>query len=145
MSNGETTPPNYLTEPELIGLMDANGIGTDATMAEHISKIKERYYVESRPKRGSGRNQVQEFIPTVLGVALIEGYDNVGLDVSVSKPFLRKEMEIKMTAICDGRRSKTDVVQESLEQYRDVFIRTQRQIDALKRSITKYVVNEVRE
>jgi len=37
---GQTSPPGYLTEPELIALMDANGIGTDATMAEHISKIK---------------------------------------------------------------------------------------------------------
>lgn len=145
MTDGKTTPPSYLTEPELIALMDANGIGTDATMAEHINKIKERHYVQSRPKAGSGRNQVQEFIPTVLGVALIEGYDNVRLDVSVSKPFLRKEMEIKMKAICEGRKSRTEVVHESLDQYREVFIKTEREIDALKRSVTKYVINEGRE
>ncbi|MCJ1429539.1 DNA topoisomerase, partial [Sticta canariensis] len=42
ITDGETTAPGYLTEPELISLMDANGIGTDATMAEHIAKIKER-------------------------------------------------------------------------------------------------------
>ena len=47
---GKTSPPGYLTEPELIALMDTNGIGTDATMAEHIAKIKERKYVESRPR-----------------------------------------------------------------------------------------------
>jgi hypothetical protein len=35
---------------------------------------------------------VQEFIPTTLGVALIEGYDNVGFETSLSKPFLRKEV-----------------------------------------------------
>ncbi|KAK5100556.1 DNA topoisomerase [Lithohypha guttulata] len=145
MTDGKTTPPTYLTEPELIGLMDANGIGTDATMAEHIQKIKDRHYAQSRPKAGGGRNQVQEFIPTVLGVALIEGYDNVGLDVSVSKPFLRKEMELKMKAICEGRKSRREVVDESLEQYREVFVKTQREIDALKRSVTKYVVNDGRE
>ena len=144
MTDGKTTAPSYLTEPELIGLMDANGIGTDATMAEHIQKVKDRHYVQTRPKSGSGRNQVQEFIPTVLGVALIEGYDNVGLDVSVSKPFLRKEMELKMKAICEGRKSRREVVEESLEQYREVFVKTQRELDALKRSITKYVVNEGR-
>lgn len=144
MVDGKTTPPTYLTEPELIALMDANGIGTDATMAEHIKKIKDRHYVQTRPKAGRGRNKVEEFIPTVLGVALIEGYDNVGLDVSVSKPFLRKEMEIKMKAICEGQLSRTQVVDESLNQYRSVFIKTQREVDALKRSVTRYVINEGR-
>jgi DNA topoisomerase III len=140
MIEGKTTPPNYLTEPELIGLMDANGIGTDATMAEHIAKIQDRMYVQTRT-RGTGRTQVREFIPTTLGVALIEGYDNVGLDVSVSKPFLRKEMELKMKAICDGGKSQMEVVQETLEQYREVFTKTQREIDVLRRAVVKYVVN----
>jgi len=141
MTDGKTTAPGYLTEPELIALMDANGIGTDATMAEHITKIQERLYVNTRPSTGGARNRVQEFIPTTLGVALIEGYDNVGLGVSVSKPFLRKEMELKMKAICEGRRSRSDVVQESLDQYREVFIKTSQQISTLKDAVTKYVVN----
>jgi len=147
MVDGKTTAPGYLTEPELLALMDANGIGTDATMAEHISKIKERLYVDTRPRGGGGGGgrSVQEFIPTTLGVALIEGYDKVGLDVSVSKPFLRKEMELKMKAICEGRQTRTDVVQQSLDQYREVFVKTQRDIDVLKRSVTKYVVNGGRE
>ena len=133
MTDGKTSKPGYLTEPELIALMDANGIGTDATMAEHIAKIKERSYVVTHARgsgisnsnesnntsgaRGSrsgrgrggsrngrggagGRNErgteqagsVEEFIPTTLGVALIEGYDNVGFSTSLSKPFLRKEV-----------------------------------------------------
>jgi DNA topoisomerase III len=142
MTEGRTTPPGYLTEPELIGLMDANGIGTDATMAEHISKIKERFYVATRPSGGGGRNAVQEFIPTKLGVALVEGYDNIGLDVSVSKPFLRKEMELKMKAICEGRKSRTEVVQESLEQYREVFIKTHRDILVLKTSVRRHVFDD---
>lgn len=140
MTDGKTTKPTYLTEPELLGLMDANGIGTDATMAEHITKVKDRNYVSTKAREGNA--QIQEFIPTYLGVALVEGYDNVGLDVSVSKPFLRKEMELKMKAICEGRKSKTEVVQESLDQYRDVFVKTQHEIEALKRSIIKYVVEQ---
>jgi DNA topoisomerase-3 len=131
MLDGKTSAPSYLTEPELISLMDVNGIGTDATMAEHIAKIQDREYVIARPKggaagsagtagRGRGRGRgggargarggrggaaaghngsggaasggVQEFIPTTLGVALIEGYDNVGIENSLSKPFLRKEV-----------------------------------------------------
>ena len=121
MIDGQTSPPGYLTEPELIGLMDVNGIGTDATMAEHINKIKDREYVQTRSQRGGhssdginnaverGRGQargrggrlngissrpggVQEFIPTTLGVALIEGYDKMGFETSLAKPFLRKEV-----------------------------------------------------
>ncbi|PIG80636.1 DNA topoisomerase 3 [Aspergillus arachidicola] len=143
--DGKTTPPNYLTEPELIGLMDANGIGTDATMAEHIAKIKEREYVAVH-SRGSGRNAVKELIPTRLGVALVEGYDNVvtGLpdSPSLSKPFLRKEMELRMREICAGSKSRTEVVQQSLEMYREVFIHTQRRISMLKGAVRKYLVEE---
>ena len=138
MNEGKTQPPNYLTEPELIGLMDANGIGTDATMAEHIAKIKDREYVQTRPRAataaaaadgdddgeqvgdrqpagarrggrggrggggagrggaGSGGNTVQEFIPTTLGVALIQGYENLNFETSLSKPFLRKEVSASL-------------------------------------------------
>jgi DNA topoisomerase-3 len=132
MAEGKTGPPGYLTEPELIALMDANGIGTDATMAEHINKIKERNYVQTRtgsgagaahvdddagpPETGGGRGRgrgrggrggrgrggaaaggrgrggLEEFIPTTLGVALIEGYESLEFETSLSKPFLRKEV-----------------------------------------------------
>ena len=37
-----------------------------------------------------------------------------------------------MRAICAGTTTRNDVVQQSLEQYREVFVRTQQQIDALK-------------
>lgn len=179
MHEGKTSPPGYLTEPELVGLMDANGIGTDATMADHIAKIKERAYVETRsrgrqvddeaadddsvteaaalpPARGRGSSRgragratgarqatgVQEFIPTTLGVALVEGYDSMGFETSLSKPFLRKEMELKMRAICDGHKTRSEVVRESLEQYRDFYIRAQRQTDKLQAAVRKYVFNE---
>ena len=129
MTEGRTSPPGYLTEPELIALMDANGIGTDATMAEHIAKIKERAYVmtqsvsggagadsdnatsrrggrgrgrgiRGRDGRGGGSNGPGRgvgggnavFIPTKLGVALVEGYDNLQFETSLTKPFLRKEV-----------------------------------------------------
>ena len=164
ITEGETTAPGYLTEPELISLMDANGIGTDATMAEHIVKIQEREYVMTQPRAGgahtngtshrggrnvrggrggsrggnnagvgSGGGSVQQFIPTTLGVALIEGYDGIGLETSLGKPFLRKEMEIKMKEICAGRKSRNDMVHETLEQYREAFVRTQQQVEVLKR------------
>ncbi|KAF4997853.1 hypothetical protein FDECE_11971, partial [Fusarium decemcellulare] len=52
ITEGKTTAPNYLTEADLIALMDANGIGTDATMAEHIQKIQDREYVATIDRSG---------------------------------------------------------------------------------------------
>ena len=37
-----------------------------------------------------------------------------------------------MKAICEGRITRNDVVQQNLEQYRAVFTRTQQQINVLK-------------
>ena len=35
---------------------------------------------------------MQEFIPTTLGVALVEGYEQMDFETSLAKPFLRKEV-----------------------------------------------------
>lgn len=37
-----------------------------------------------------------------------------------------------MKAICEGRKSKREVVQESIDQYRDVYLRAQRQLPVLQ-------------
>ena len=40
-------------------------------------------------------------------------------------------MEAMMKDICEGRRTKNDVVEESLRMYREVFIKANREIDVL--------------
>jgi len=176
MSDGKTSPPGYLTEPDLIALMDANGIGTDATMAEHIQKIKDRNYVFTRPKNGGGGGDndnedvqpaarggrggraarggrggsrggaagggnrgVEEFIPSTLGVALVDGYDKMGFEISLSKPFLRKDMELRMKAICEGRTTREDVLRESLRQYKQVYQQSQERLNILK-AVSGYII-----
>ncbi|GJC95182.1 DNA topoisomerase [Colletotrichum higginsianum] len=185
MTDGKTSPPGYLTEADLIALMDANGIGTDATMAEHIQKIQDREYVQladggqrgqddddddgdgqdrppSPPARGgrggrgsrggrggarggrgassaSGRRGLKVFIPTQLGVALITGFDRMEFETSLGKPFLRKEMENKMKAICDGRMTKDAVLRESLGQYRQVFRDSQERLNVLKAACREFM------
>ena len=62
---GTTTPPKLLTEADLIALMEQNGIGTDATHAEHIDTIKSRQYV--------GLHDNIYFVPGTLGMGLVEG------------------------------------------------------------------------
>ena len=56
---------NINAEVELISLMDRNGIGTDATIAQHITTIQERAYAM--------KDNNQKFVPTKLGIALVEG------------------------------------------------------------------------
>ncbi|KAI0024751.1 DNA topoisomerase [Xylariomycetidae sp. FL0641] len=190
MTEGKTKPPRYLTEADLIALMDANGIGTDATMAEHIDKIKERNYVQtvsrgsraededeemedapvapvarggrggrgSRGGRGrgrgrggrggggdnatSGRGGVEEFIPTQLGVALIAGFERMNFETSLGKPFLRKEFELKMKAICEGRITREAVLNESIQQYRQVYMQSQQKLGILKAACREYVFQD---
>lgn len=75
----------YLTsalEVELISLMDRNGIGTDATIAQHITTIQERKYAE--------KDNSQRFMPTKLGIALVEGYNSMGYQLN--RPDLRREV-----------------------------------------------------
>ena len=41
-------------------------------------------------------------------------------------------MELKMKAICEGRKTGREVVQETIDQYRAVYARTQQRLDVLR-------------
>ncbi|EMD37681.1 hypothetical protein CERSUDRAFT_50044 [Gelatoporia subvermispora B] len=120
LREGKTSKPNLLTEADLVTLMDKNGIGTDATIAQHIQTIVDRQYVIER-MQGS----TKYLVPSTLGIGLVEGYDAIGFDRSLSKPQLRRETERRMVEICEGTKTKNDMLTESIEQYKDMFTRTQ--------------------
>ncbi|AMD21104.1 HEL177Wp [Eremothecium sinecaudum] len=122
MKSGKTTPPKYITESELIMLMDANGIGTDATIAEHIEKIQERKYIKAE---GSAKNKV--FKPTILGRSLVHGFEDIGLEESFAKPFLRRDMEVDLKSICQGTKNKHDVLKNIIGMYMDYYDQTNSQ------------------
>ncbi|CAD7964936.1 unnamed protein product [Amoebophrya sp. A120] len=107
----ETSPPEYLSESDLLALMDANGIGTDASMATHIQTIGDRNYVEITGGR--------RLIPTKLGIALVHGYSLVDNELCV--PRLRQDMEASCTAIAKGEASKKQVVRHTLETFKAKF------------------------
>ncbi|KAF9365115.1 DNA topoisomerase [Mortierella sp. NVP85] len=134
MKTGATSPPTLLTESQLIALMDKNGIGTDATIADHIKTVINREYVVR-----SKRDKEYVFTPSTLGIALIEGYDNFGLDISLSKPFIRSQLENNLRLICSGSKSKEEVVQESINKYREVFEIVNRDKRVLLESIGRYL------
>ncbi|CAI2384000.1 unnamed protein product [Moneuplotes crassus] len=60
-------PPDFLSEPELIQLLEQHKIGTDGTIPDHINKIVMRKYVTEV-------NDPRCFIPTSLGFCLAEGF-----------------------------------------------------------------------
>ncbi|CAH2001979.1 unnamed protein product [Acanthoscelides obtectus] len=127
MVGGSTSPPKLLTEADLIALMEKHGIGTDATHAEHIDKIKSREYV--------GLHENIYFVPGNLGMGLVEGYNNIGLEVSLAKPVLRAEFENDLKLICDGLKSPETVRTEQIAKYRAVFETVMEKIRCLDESL----------
>lgn len=111
LEQGNTTPPALLSEPALISLMDKHGIGTDATIAQHIKTIRDRGYVVV--ERGL-------FVPTNLGLALASVYEVVG-EVRLLQPHLRSKTEKEMSDIVHGNRSKASVLEEACSLYSKIF------------------------
>lgn len=123
MGCGKTTAPQLLSESDLIGTMDKNGIGTDATIHEHIKKILDRKYViKMRDAR---------FVPTLLGLSLVQGYDQIGLENSLTKPRLRALLEADLTSICEGRDQQDQVVSRTVGMFRNAFSQARSQIQLL--------------
>ncbi|GMM36066.1 DNA topoisomerase 3 [Saccharomycopsis crataegensis] len=130
LKEGKTSPPNYMTETELIALMDANGIGTDATIAEHIDKIQQREYVTSLRE---GSKSV--LVPSELGMGIVQGFDNIEFNenISLTKPFLRKDMENELSMICSGNKTKPQVIEKLVNMYQEAYVLTKRNQQTLVR------------
>ena len=94
LREGATTAPSLLTEADLVGLMDKNGIGTDATIAQHIETIIKREYVMPRMEGGT-----KYLVPSTLGIGLVEGYNLIGFEKSLSKPQLRREVGVRIANV----------------------------------------------
>ena len=87
LRDGTTSKPSLLTEADLVGIMDKNGIGTDATIAQHIDMIINREYVIPRME-----GSVKYLVPSTFGIGLVKGYNDIEFERSLSKPQLRREV-----------------------------------------------------
>lgn len=131
MKEGMTSAPLLLSESDLITCMDKNGIGTDATIHEHIHKILVRKYaIKGRDSR---------FVPTRLGVALVEAFDQLGLDFSLTQPKIRAKLEKDLSSVCSGQLTKIQVIQESIEMYRQVYRKVENEFGRLRGVFGKYL------
>ena len=138
LEHKRTRPPRFIQEFELIRAMDSNRIGTDASMAVHVSNIVDRGYVmlcdetgtELRPPRppGQRRNlprQVGRYmIPTPLGSSLLElfGHDEALVrdfesPAMLSHPSIRKAMEEEVKEVARGEIQKDDCLEKNLDWF----------------------------
>ncbi|XP_021641234.1 DNA topoisomerase 3-alpha isoform X3 [Hevea brasiliensis] len=112
LDSGVTRPPPLLSEADLLGCMDKAGIGTDATMHDHIKKLLDRFYAT--------KDTSTRFSPTNLGKALVMGYDDMGYELW--KPNLRSMMEFDMKQVSMGYKSKAEVLETCLQQMKSCFL-----------------------
>lgn len=82
-------------------------LGTDATHAEHIEKLKTRQYAALVDNH---------FVPGLLGIGLIDGYDAIQSEqyCNFAKPYLRAALEIDLNEICEGRKLPNNVLEEQV-------------------------------
>lgn len=106
----ETEPPPRMTEAELLRLMRKYGIGTDATMQDHIHTNVLRGYM----KIAGGK-----CIPTPLGMSLATAL--MSHAKPIIDPLVRSKMEAALQEIAAGRADPAKVTAAIREEFKSFY------------------------
>lgn len=117
IKEGRTEPPPYLSESELLKLMEMYGIGTDATMQDHIQTNIDRGYMYIESKR---------CIPTELGKRLIMQLEKYVPELV--KPEVRGMMERELAKIARGEESMESMVSKAKEYFYAQYLKLEERI-----------------
>ncbi|CAJ0877769.1 5906_t:CDS:10 [Entrophospora sp. SA101] len=96
LTEGLTSPPDYFTESEVIGLMEKHGIGTDASIPTHINNICQRNY------------------------ATVKGNDRK-IDPDLSLPTMRSDIEKQLNYIASGKAEFSKFLEYFLKLFAEKF------------------------
>jgi len=92
--------------------MEKFRIGTDATMAGHVSKIIERGYAMLD-------EETRQILPTAFGRALVHGL--ACIDEDLCSPVIRASIEAGVSAVASGRTPSWQVVQNTMKLFTKKF------------------------
>ena len=125
----ETEPPPRMTESELLKLMRRYGIGTDATMQDHIHTNVIRGYM----KIAGGK-----CVPTPLGMSLATALMKHAKPII--DPEVRSKMEAALQEIAAGRMDSTKVIASIREEFKRYY----KALEDKKIEIAKELVDVLR-
>lgn len=126
---GQTQPPPRLAEGDLLAAMDRHGIGTDATMVDHVKTLLARRY--------AAKDATACFSPTPLGEALVSAYARMGL-ASLWTPDLRGRIEAGIRAIAAGAATKETVLADAMAAFAADFEAARRASGVLEEEVGRF-------
>jgi len=112
LTEDRTRPPAPISESELLGLMEKYGIGTDASMAQHVSNVQKRQYVDLD-------ESTRRMSPSALGLALAHAYALI--DLGLLLPSVRARIENGCSRIAKGEATKEQVVRSTIRVFEKKF------------------------
>ncbi|MDI9619376.1 MAG: DNA topoisomerase [Candidatus Nezhaarchaeota archaeon] len=131
---GETEPPPFVSESELLKLMEKWGIGTDATMQDHIQTNIDRGYMYIEAKR---------CIPTELGRQLIVQLEKHVPEVV--RPEVRGMMERQLARIASGEEGMESVISKAKEYFLAQYEKLEKSIDEVAKEVADVASKSIAE